>query len=116
MKKLLALVLATAVLFGVLVVVSAKARAQEPGEGPEDGSQEYEGRPDEIPPYPEDLLPDEDRFPAENEEAPSGAYTQPEAPAASLSMPLMAKVSIVLVVLIVALIAIVLRKSTAPMS
>ena len=101
---------------GVLDAIFAKARAQQPGEEPEDGSQEHEGPPDEIPPYPEDLLPDEDRFLTENEEPPAGTYVQPEAPEASLSMPFMAKVSIVIVVLIVALIVIVLRKSTVPMS
>jgi hypothetical protein len=118
MKKL-ALVLAVAVLLGVLVVIPAKAakvRAQAPEEEREGGSQEYEGRPDEIPPYPEDLMPDEDRFQAENEEAPEGASTQLEAPEASLSMPFTAKISIVLAALIIALMAVVLRKSTTPVS
>jgi len=68
------------------------------------------------PNYPDELRPDEDRPLTENEEASSSAYTQPKAPAASLSMPFMAKIPIVIVVLIVALIVIVLRKSAVPMS
>jgi hypothetical protein len=117
MKKL-ALALAAAVLLGVLVMIPAKA-AKVRGQAPEDsegGPQEYEGRPDETPLYPEDLLPDEDRFQAENEEAPEGTYTQPEAPEASISIPLTTKISIVLAVLIIALIAVVLQKSTKPAS
>lgn len=52
--------LVAAVLFGVLGAMAAKARAQE--EGDRDGSQEHEWRPEEPPPYPDELLPDEDRF------------------------------------------------------
>jgi hypothetical protein len=59
-KKILTLVLVAAVLFGVLGAMAAKARAQE--EGDRDGSQEHEWRPEEPPPYPDELLPDEDRF------------------------------------------------------
>jgi len=110
--KLLTLMLVAAVLFGVFGTMAAKARAQEPG----DGSQEHEGRPEEPPPYPEDLLREEDRPLTENEEPLLGTYTQAEESGGSLSMPFIAKVSIVIVVLIVALIVIVLRKSAVPMS
>jgi hypothetical protein len=107
MKKL-ALMLVAAVLFGVLGAMAAKARAQEGG-GPES-----EGRPSDEPRYPDELLPDEDRPLGENQELAGGAYTQTGTSEASLSMPFIAKISIVLVVLAVALMVLVLRKSQIP--
>ena len=110
MKKLPSLMLAVVVLFGVFGATLAKDGAQE-----YDGERESEGD-RENPPYPDELLPDEDRYTMENEEAPLGAYAQTGASDASLSMPFIAKISIVLVVLIAAVVFLVLRTRTVPTS
>jgi hypothetical protein len=108
--KLLTLLLVAAVLFGVFGAMAAKARAQEGDRG----GTESDGRPSDEPPLPDELLPDEDRTLSENQEIAGGAYTQTGTSETSISMPFIAKISIVLVVLVIALMVLVLRKSQIP--